>query len=105
MAKVVGYSKVTVHCIWRHSNLKPHLIKTFKLPNDSLFVKRLADVVGLYRNPPEQALVLLRDEISQSPAICRMQNSLPIYPGRLGTMTRADPRREAPRRHDAVCGA
>jgi transposase len=87
MAKAVGVSKATVQRIWRDSGLKPHLVKTFKVSNDPQFVEKLVDVVGLYLNPPEHALVLSCDEKSQIQALDRTQKSLPMYPGRLGTLT------------------
>ncbi len=62
MAQAVGVSKATVQRIWRDNGLKPHLIKTFKLSNDKHFAEKLIDVVGLYLNPPEHALVLSCDE-------------------------------------------
>ena len=73
--------------IWRAHGLKPHLVKTFKLSNDRLFVEKLEDVVGLYINPPEHAVVLCADEKSQIQALDRTQPGLPIKPGRAGTMT------------------
>ncbi len=87
MAKAVGVSKATVHRIWRDNGLKPHLVKTFKVSNDPRFVEKVVDVVGLYLNPPEHALVLSCDEKSQIQALDRTQKSLPMYPGRLGTLT------------------
>jgi transposase len=87
MAKAVGVSKATVQRVWRDSGLKPHLSKTFKVSNDPHFVEKLVDVVGLYLNPPEHALVLSCDEKSQIQALDRTQKSLPMYPGRLGTLT------------------
>jgi transposase len=87
MAKAVGVSKATVQRVWRDSGLKPHLTKTFKVSNDPRFVEKLVDVVGLYLNPPEHALVLSCDEKSQIQALDRTQKSLPMYPGRLGTLT------------------
>ena len=87
MAKELGVSRSMVHRVWRASNLKPHLTDTFKLSNDPQFVEKLVDVVGLYLNPPEHALVLCVDEKSQIQALDRTQPSLPMYPGRCGTMT------------------
>ena len=87
MAKAVGVSKATVNRIWRAQGLKPHLVKTFKVSNDPQFVEKLRDVVGLYLNPPENALVLSCDEKSQIQALDRTQKSLPMNPGRLGTLT------------------
>jgi transposase len=80
-------SASTVLRVWRAAGLKPHLIRTFKVSNDPNFVEKLTDVVGLYLNPPEHALVLCADEKSQIQALDRTQKSLPLYPGRCGTMT------------------
>ena len=87
MAKAVGVSKDTVNRVWRDSGLKPHLTRTFKVSNDKHFAEKLVNVVGLYLNPPENAIVLSCDEKSQIQALDRTQKSLPIYPGRLKTMT------------------
>jgi len=87
MAKVSGVSKATVQRIWAAHGLKPHLVRTFKLSNDPHFVEKLRDVVGLYLNPPENALVLSCDEKSQIQALDRTQKGLPLHPGRCGTMT------------------
>jgi transposase/DNA-binding CsgD family transcriptional regulator len=87
MAKAAGVSKATVQRVWRDNGLKPHLVKTFKVSNDPRFVEKLVDVVGLYLNPPEHALVLSCDEKSQIQALDRTQKSLPMFPGRLGTLT------------------
>jgi transposase len=87
MAKAMGVSRATVQRVWRDNGLKPHLVKTFKVSNDPHFVEKLVDIVGLYLNPPEHALVLSCDEKSSIQALDRTQKSLPIYPGRLGTMT------------------
>jgi transposase len=87
MAAAVGVSKDTVRRVWRDNGLKPHLVKTFKVSNDPKFAEKLVDVVGLYLNPPEHALVLSCDEKSQIQALDRTQKSLPMFPGRLGTMT------------------
>ena len=92
MAKAAGVSPSTVGRIWRAHGLKPHLVKTFKLSNDRLFVEKLEDVVGLYINPPEHAVVLCADEKSQIQALDRTQPGLPIKPGRAGTMTHDDKR-------------
>jgi hypothetical protein len=67
--------------------LKPHLVKTFKLSNGKRFEEKLVDVVGLYLNAPEGAVVLSVDEKSQCQALDRTQRSLPMKPGRAGTMT------------------
>jgi transposase/transcriptional regulator with XRE-family HTH domain len=82
-----GISKSTVSNIWRGHNLKPHRVKTFKLSRDPRFLEKLTDVVGLYLNPPEQAIVLCVDEKSQIQALDRTQPGLPMKKGRCGTMT------------------
>ncbi|MGB2667242.1 MAG: IS630 family transposase [Candidatus Acidiferrum sp.] len=87
MAKNQGLSKSTVSNIWRSHNLKPHRVKTFKLSRDPQFLEKLTDVVGLYLNPPEKALVLCVDEKSQIQALDRTQPGLPMKKGRCGTMT------------------
>ena len=81
MAKTQGVSNATVQRIWKEHNLKPHLIKTFKLSKDKKFVEKLYDVVGLYINPPDKALVLCVDEKSQIQALERTQPLLPLRPG------------------------
>jgi transposase/transcriptional regulator with XRE-family HTH domain len=87
MAQAQGVSKSTVSTIWRSHNLKPHRIKRFKLSRDARFLDKLTDVVGLYLNPPEHALVLCVDEKTQIQALDRTQPGLPLKKGRLGTMT------------------
>ncbi|HCA87733.1 MAG TPA: IS630 family transposase [Streptomyces sp.] len=87
MAAAQGVSRATVQRIWSARGLKPHLVKTFKLSNDKSFEEKLVDVVGLYLNPPEGAVVLSVDEKSQCQALDRTQPSLPMKPGRAGTMT------------------
>jgi transposase len=87
MAQSQGMSKSTINNIWRSHNLKPHRVKTFKLSRDAKFLEKLTDVVGLYLNPPEQAIVLCVDEKSQIQALDRTQPSLPLKKGRCGTMT------------------
>lgn len=87
MAKRVGVSPATVQRVWSHLGLQPHLVDTFKVSNDPAFETKLIDVVGLYLNPPEQAIVLCMDEKSQIQALDRTQPSLPMVPGRAGTMT------------------
>jgi transposase len=87
MAKAQAVSPATVQRIWSARDLKPHRVKTFKLSNDKRFEEKLVDVVGLYLNPPENAIVLAMDEKSQIQALDRTQASLPIKPGRAGTMT------------------
>jgi len=87
MAKAQGVSPATVQRIWSARGLKPHQVKTFKLSNDKRFEEKLVDVIGLYLNPPEQAIVLCMDEKSQIQALDRTQPSLPMKKGRIGTMT------------------
>ncbi len=87
MAARQGVSKSTVSNIWRSHNLKPHRVKRFKLSRDPHFLEKLTDVVGLYLNPPQQALVLCVDEKSQIQALDRTQPGLPLKKGRCGTMT------------------
>lgn len=87
MADNQGVSKSTISNIWRSHNLKPHRTKRFKLSKDPRFLEKLTDVIGLYMNPPEQAIVLCVDEKSQIQALDRTQPGLPLKKGRLGTMT------------------
>ncbi len=87
MAKAKGVSPATVQRIWDAHNLKPWRVDTFKLSGDQRFLEKLTDVVGLYLNPPEKAIVLCVDEKSQIQALDRTQPSLPMKPGRAGTMT------------------
>lgn len=87
MAKAQGVSKNTVNRLWQLHNLKPHLTQTFKLSRDPKFVEKLTDVVGLYLNPPQKAIVLCVDEKSQIQALDRTQPGLPMKKGRCGTMT------------------
>jgi transposase len=87
LAERLGVSKSTVNNIWRSHNLKPHRVKTFKLSRDPYFLEKLTDVVGLYLNPPEQAIVLCVDEKSQIQAPDRTQPGLPMKKGRCGTLT------------------
>ena len=87
MAKVAGASPATVQRIWATNGLKPHLVRTFKLSKDPHFESKLVDVVGLYMDPPENALVLCVDEKSQIQALDRTQPGLPMKKGRCGTMT------------------
>jgi transposase len=87
MAARVGVSSATVQRIWSARGLKPHLVDTFKLSNDPRFEEKLIDVVGLYLNPPDRAVVLATDEKSQIQALDRTQPSLPLKPGRAATMT------------------
>lgn len=87
LAGELGIDHVMVHRVWRANGLKPHLIKTFKVSNDKRFIEKMTDVVGLYLNPPEHALVLRCDEKSQIQALDRTQKGLPLKKGRCGTMT------------------
>jgi len=87
MAKEQGISKATVNRIWQSHQIKPHRTKTFKLSKDPHFLEKLTDVVGLYLNPPDKALVLCVDEKSQIQALDRTQPGLPLKKGRCGTMT------------------
>ena len=81
MAKSQGVSETTVRRIWKQHNLKPHLFETFKLSRDKRFIEKLCDVVGLYVNPPDKAIVFCVDEKSQIQALDRTQPLLPLRPG------------------------
>jgi transposase len=87
MAKRVGISPASVQRIWSQLGLKPHRVDTFKVSTDPRFAEKLIDVVGLYLNPPDKAIVLCFDEKSQVQALDRTQPSLPLKPGRAATMT------------------
>jgi len=87
MAASQGISKSTVSNLWKSHNIKPHRTKTFKLSRDPKFLEKLTDVVGLYLNPPDKAIVLCIDEKSQIQALNRTQPGLPLKKGRCGTMT------------------
>ena len=87
MAAETGISHSSVQRIWAEAGLKPHLIKTFKISNDPEFEDKVTDVVGLYMNPPDKALVLCVDEKSQIQALDRSQPGLPLKKGRAATMT------------------
>jgi transposase len=87
MAEAEAVSKNTVNRLWQLHHLKPHLSRTFKLSRDAQFLEKLTDVVGLYMNPPDKALVLCLDEKSQIQALDRTQPGLPLKKGRCGTMT------------------
>jgi transposase len=87
MAAAAGISHTSVQRIWRAHGLKPHLVETFKISRDKNFAAKVADVVGLYLNPPDKALVLCVDEKSQIQALDRTQPGLPMKRGRAGTMT------------------
>jgi transposase len=81
MAKEVGLNQTAVHRIWKAFGLQPHRAETFKLSRDPQFVAKVRDVVGLYLNPPERAVVLCVDEKSQIQALDRTQPILPMGPG------------------------
>jgi transposase len=87
LAAAVGVSPKTVHRVWQAHGLRPHRTRRFKVSRDRRFVEKLTDVVGLYLNPPEHALVLCADEKSQIQALDRTQPGLPLTKGRCGTMT------------------
>ena len=87
MAAAAGISEASVRRIWHAHGLKPHQVRTFKLSRDPEFTEKLEDIVGLYLNPPEHALVLCADEKSQIQALDRTQPGLPMKKGRCGTMT------------------
>jgi transposase len=87
MAKATGISLRSVQRIWAAHGLQPHRVRTFKLSNDAQFAAKVQDIVGLYVNPPEHALVLSVDEKSQIQALDRTQPGLPIKRGRCATMT------------------
>ena len=87
MATNQRLSKSTVSNLWRSHNIKPHRTKSFKLSRDPKFLQKLTDVIGLYLNPPDEAIVLCVDEKSQIQALDRTQPGLPLKKGRCGTMT------------------
>jgi len=106
MAQAQGVSKSTISNIWRSHQLKPHRTKSFKLSRDARFLEKLTDVVGLYLNPPDQALVLCVDEKTQIQALDRTQPGLPLKKGRLGTMTHDYAPKEVPlgdKRNGTTC--
>jgi transposase len=87
MAQAVGISEASVRRIWRSHGLKPHRVESLKISNDPQFAEKLEDIVGLYLNPPDHALVLCVDEKSQIQALDRTQPGLPLKRGRSQTMT------------------
>ncbi|WP_032712916.1 IS630 family transposase, partial [Pseudomonas amygdali] len=87
MSRETGISPASVMRIWHAFGIKPHLEKTFKLSTDPLFVDKVQDIVGLYLNPPDRALVLCIDEKSQIQALNRTQPGLPLAPGNPATRT------------------
>ena len=102
LAKAAGISYSSVQRIWSAHGLKPHLVETFKVSRDKSFAAKVEDVVGLYLNPPDKALVLCVDEKSQIQALDRTQPGLPMKKGRAEYH---DPRLQAQRHHHPVCGA
>jgi len=87
MAREVGISHDSVHTIWNRNDLKPHLTRTFKISSDPRFEEKFWDVIGLYLDPPEKALVLCCDEKSQCQALERTQPGLPLGIGHIQTRT------------------
>lgn len=87
LAEHLGVSRSMVQRVWKANGLKPHRVKNFKVSNDKHFVEKMTDVVGLYLNPPEHALVLCADEKTSIQALDRTQPGLPIKKGRCGTMS------------------
>jgi transposase len=87
MAKAFGISHTSVQRIWREAGLKPHLVGKFKVSSDPQFEEKVTDIVGLYMNPPDRALVLCVDEKSQIQALDRTQPGLPLKKGRSATTT------------------
>ncbi len=87
LAAATGISATTVHRIWRDHQLKPHQVRSFKFSRDPQLAEKVIDVVGLYLNPPEGALVLCVDEKTQIQALDRTQPTLPMKPGKAARMT------------------
>ena len=87
MAEAVGISSSSVGRIWAEAGLKPHLTRGFKVSNDPMFEEKVTEIVGLYLDPPERAVVLCVDEKSQIQALDRTQPGLPLKKGRAATMT------------------
>lgn len=87
MAAAAGMSHQSVHAIWKKNDLKPHLIRTFKVSNDPRFEEKFWDIIGLYLNPPDKALILCCDEKSQCQALERTQPGLPLGIGDIRTKT------------------
>ena len=87
MAQIMGVSNATISRIWDAHGLQPHRLEGFKLSKDKRFVEKLTDVVGVYLNPPDKAVILCMDEKSQIQALDRTQPGLPMKKGRCGTMT------------------
>jgi transposase len=87
MAKATGLSLKTIQRIWKAHKLAPHRLRSFKKSNDPKFAEKVEDIVGLYMNPPANAIILSIDEKSQIQALDRTQPGLPLKPGKAGTMT------------------
>lgn len=87
MAEAMGISPSSVGRIWAEAGLKPHVTKGFKVSNDPLFEEKVTDIIGLYLDPPDRAVVLCVDEKSQIQALDRTQPGLPLKKGRAATMT------------------
>jgi len=87
MASAAGISHQSVHSIWKNNDLKPHLLRTFKISNDPKFEEKFWDIIGLYLKPPEKALILCCDEKSQCQALERTQPGLPLGVGEIRTKT------------------
>jgi transposase len=87
MAAATGMTRQSVHRIWKAFGLQPHRTETFKLSTDPQLIEKVRDIVGLYLNPPERALVLCADEKSSIQALDRTQPTLPIKPGKAARMT------------------
>ena len=100
MGKAPRIDHVTIWRVWRKYGLKPHQIRRFKLSRDPRLVEKLHDVVGVYMNPPDNAVVFSFDEKSQIQALDRTQPGLPLKKGRAGTMTRL----QAARHHHPLRG-
>ncbi len=99
MARATGMSQSTVSRIWRAFGLKPHLVEEFKVSSDPQFIDKVGDIVGLYLNPPEAAVVLCLDEKTQVQALDRTSPVLPLMPG---AAQRAKPRLPPPRHHQPL---
>jgi transposase len=92
LARELGVGHTTVQRVWKEHGLKPHLTRSFKLSNDPRFAEKVVDIVGLYLDPPANAVVLSVDEKSQIQALDRTQPGLPMKKGRAATMTHDDKR-------------
>jgi transposase len=103
LAQAQGLSHMTVQRIWKQHGLQPHRVQTFKLSRDPHFVEKLRDIVGLYLDPPDKALVLSVDEKSQIQALERTQPGLPLKRGRCGTLTHDYKRHGTTTLYAALC--